>query len=330
MDNPPENIELALEQYLDEIGKSRADSTLQTYAYTVNKFKNTLIQRNLVPANTPLKAISNEWLHWFLDDLRVLEPTTERGYLAPILGFYEYVVAKNWLELNLTELRYFVKRRQRKLPERVHRFPKRQIEKLLKSLDELANGSFKDDREQLTVLRDRALLYLLADTGLRVSEACSLKRGHIDWDEADLFVIGKGNKEARVRISERALARLRLYLQTRADLDLTQPLSAAKLPLFARHDKRISKHIAVISPRAVQQIIDRWVSQFLGQEYLYEVTPHSFRHYFVTTVLRSTGGDVEIAKKLARHADISTTMRYAHLSDDELDKAYYDIFNEKS
>jgi len=325
--NIPQNVEQALELYLEEIGKSRAVSTLQTYAYTVNKFKVTLTRRDIIPANTPLLEMTNEWLYWFLDDLRVLEATTERGYLAPIIGFYEYVVAKNWLDLNLTEIRYFIKRRQRKLPEKAQRFPKRQIEKLLKSLDDLANGSFKDDREQLTVLRDRALVYLLADTGLRVSEACSLRRGHIDWDEADLFVIGKGNKEARIRISERALARLRLYLQAREPLDLVQSPSPTDLPLFARHDKRVSNRLLPISPRSVQQTIDRWVLHFLGQKYLYEITPHSFRHYFVTTILRSTGGDIEVAKKLARHADISTTMRYAHLSDEELDQVYYDIFD---
>jgi integrase/recombinase XerC len=323
----PENVEQALELYLEEIGKSRASSTLSTYYYTIKKFKDTLIQHDLSPAETRLQAMTNEWIHWFLDDLRTLEPTTERGYLAPVLGFYDYVVAKNWLDLNLTELRYFIKRRQRKLPEKARRFPKQQIEKLLKALDELTNGPFKDDRQHLTVLRDRALLYLLADTGLRVSEACSLKRGHVDWDEADLFVVGKGNKEARIRISERTLARLRLYLSQREALDITQAPAPADLPLFARHDKRVSKRVLPLSPRSVQQLIDRWVSRFLGDAHLREITPHTFRHYFVTTILRSTGGDVEVAKKLARHADISTTMRYAHLSDEELDKVYYDIFD---
>ena len=324
----PDTIELALELYLEEVGKSRAGSTLRTYYYTINKFKLTLTAHDLPPATTPLSKMTNEWLHWFLDDLRILEPTTERGYLAPIIGFYEYVVAKNWLDLNLTEMRYFIKRRQRKLPEKARRFPKQQLEKLLKSLDGLTGGPFKDDREQLAVLRDCALLYLLADTGLRVSEACSLTRGHIDWAEADLFVKGKGDKEARIRISTRALARLKAYLDCRASLDASQPDSADDLPLLARHDKRAGKRLLPVSPRSVQQTIDRWVLQFLGQKYLYEITPHSFRHYFVTTVLRSTGGDVEVAKKLARHADISTTMRYAHLSDEELDKVYYDIFDE--
>jgi integrase/recombinase XerC len=326
----PQNIEQALELYLEEVGKSRASSTLNTYHYIIEKFKVTLTQHDVLLARTPLSAMTNEWIQWFLDDLRTLEPTTERGYLAPVIGFYDYVVAKNWLDLNLTEMRYFIKRRQRKLPEKAQRFPKRQIERLLQALDDLArSGPFKDDRQQLTILRDRALLYLLADTGLRVSEACSLKRGQVDWDEADLFVIGKGNKEARIRISQRTLARLQLYLKKREELDVTQAPSPTNLPLLARHDKRAGDKILPMSPRSVQQMIDRWVSRFLGNAYLYEITPHTFRHYFVTTILRSTGGDIEVAKKLARHADISTTMRYAHLSDEELDRVYYDIFDAK-
>jgi site-specific recombinase XerD len=324
----PKTIEQALELYLEEIGKSRASSTLSTYYYTINKFKSTLAEHDVPPANTPLSAMTNEWIHWFLDDLRTLEPSTERGYLAPVLGFFDYVVAKNWLDLNLTEMRYFIKRRQRKLPEKAQRFPKRQVEQLLRSLDEIANGPFKDDREQLTILRDRALLYLLGDTGLRVSEACSLKRGYVDWDEADLFVTGKGNKEARIRISQRTLDRLQLYLNKREELlDAVQTPAPTGLPLFARHDKRAGNKVLPLSPRSVQQMIDRWVSRFLGDVHLREITPHTFRHYFVTTILRSTGGDVEVAKKLARHADISTTMRYAHLSDEELDRVYYDIFD---
>lgn len=324
----PDSVEQALDAYLEEVGKSRAGSTLNTYYYIVEKFKTTLTQRQILPAETPLEQLTNEWLHWFLDDLRTLEPTTERGYLAPILGFYEYVVSKSWLDLNLTELRYFVKRRQRKLPQKAQRFPKQQVEKLLKALDTQAGGLFQDDRERLTALRDCALLYLLADTGLRVSEARSLTRRQIDLDEQDLFVTGKGNKEARIRVSNRAIDRLNSYLTGRQALDMAQSGPPLDLPLFARHDKRASKKVLPLSSRAIQQMVDRHVEQFLGSAYLREITPHTFRHYFVTTVLRGTGGDIEVAKKLARHADISTTMRYAHLSDEELDQTYYELFNE--
>ncbi|MCE7861514.1 MAG: hypothetical protein DYG86_17240 [Chloroflexi bacterium CFX2] len=59
-----------------------------------------------------------------------------------------------------------------------------------------------------------------------------------------------------------------------------------------------------------------------------KITPHSFRHYFVTTVLRGTG-NLKIAQELARHKNIQVTQRYTHLSDDELDKAYHEVFERK-
>jgi site-specific recombinase XerD len=47
----------------------------------------------------------------------------------------------------------------------------------------------------------------------------------------------------------------------------------------------------------------------------------------VTTVLRASGGNLKLAQELARHRNITVTQRYAHLSDDELDRGYYDIFD---
>jgi integrase/recombinase XerC len=77
-----------------------------------------------------------------------------------------------------------------------------------------------------------------------------------------------------------------------------------------------------------RNIVDERVREALGAEAEGKITPHSFRHYFVTTVLRASG-NLKLAQELARHANISVTQRYAHLSDDELDKGYFDIFEKR-
>jgi integrase/recombinase XerC/integrase/recombinase XerD len=309
------NVEQALSLYLKEIGKSRSVNTLKSYTASVEKFKATLTSRGLPPDTTPVSSMSNTWVEWLLDDLRHLAPTTERSTVAAIVGFYEYAQAKEWTNLNFGALRHFLKRRQRKLPKREVHFPKQQIEQFLHELDTQANGPFQTDRERLTVLRDRALFYLLADSGLRVSEACALQHGQIDREAGEAWIIGKGNKEARIRISERALNRLEDYLQARRELDEKNSLNG-DAPLLARHDKRAGERILPLKPRAVQ-----WALKSR------DFTPHTFRHYFVTTVLRKSGGDVELAQKMARHSNVQTTLRYAHLSDDELNTGYDAIFN---
>jgi len=77
-----------------------------------------------------------------------------------------------------------------------------------------------------------------------------------------------------------------------------------------------------------RNIVTDRVREILGEESVGKITPHSFRHYFVTTILRGSG-NLKLAQELARHSNIQVTQRYAHLSDDELDKGYYDIFEKK-
>ena len=57
------------------------------------------------------------------------------------------------------------------------------------------------------------------------------------------------------------------------------------------------------------------------QENASRITPHSFRHYFVTKVVRATH-NIKVAQDLARHENISTTEIYTHLVDQDLDEFY--------
>jgi site-specific recombinase XerD len=181
--------------------------------------------------------------------------------------------------------------------------------------------------ERLRNLRDRAFLLALADTGLRVHEACELRRGDIDWNEGRAIIIGKGDREAMIRFSNRSLDALKYYLNTRAELDGRSKKPLATLPVFARHDKGAGKTIKPFTTTTGRNIVNLRVNEALGPEYVGLITPHSLRHYFVTIVLQASG-NLKLAQKLARHQNIAVTQRYAHLSDDELDRGYHEIFND--
>jgi integrase len=185
-----------------------------------------------------------------------------------------------------------------------------------------------DANEKLRAMRDRAFLLTLADTGLRVHEACKMRRGDVDWNEGRALIIGKGDKQAVVRFSTRSMHALKDYLSLRATLDGGSGRPLPSLPLFARHDKGAGKKIKPITPTTGRNIVAERVEMILGKEATGTITPHSFRHYFVTTVLKGSG-NLKLAQELARHSNIQVTQRYAHLSDDELDKGYYDIFEKK-
>lgn len=100
-----------------------------------------------------------------------------------------------------------------------------------------------------------------------------------------------------------------------------RPLTS--LPLFARHDKGAGKKVKPITTCTGRNIVAEWVETILGREALGTITPHSFRHYFVTRILQNSG-NLKLAQELARHSNIAVTQRYAHLSDSELDKGYMD------
>jgi integrase len=167
---------------------------------------------------------------------------------------------------------------------------------------------------------------MLADTGLRIHEAVALRRGDLDWNEGRAILIGKGNREAVVRFSSRSLRYLKAYLDGRSVQDGASGRPLRSLPLFARHDKGAGDRVLPISTTTGRAIVHQRTAEALGDRPSAAITPHSFRHYFVTTVLRGSGGNLKMAQELARHRSIAVTQRYAHLSDDELDRGYHEIF----
>ncbi len=181
---------------------------------------------------------------------------------------------------------------------------------------------------ELRNMRDRGIILVLADTGLRTEEVCKLRCGDVNWESKRVVLKVHGSKKEVVRFSARSIDVTKEYLRLRQILDLEsgQPLSS--LPLFARHDKGAGKKIKPITPTTIRRIIAESVQQILGDEATGSITPHTFLHYFVTTIMRSTG-NLKLAQELARHKNIQVTQRYAHLNDDELDKGYYEIFEKK-
>ena len=119
------------------------------------------------------------------------------------------------------------------------------------------------------------------------------------------------------------------HVALRAELDGGSGKQLTALPLFARHDKGTGKKIKPITPTTGRNIVAERVKQALGNEAEGHITPHSFRHYFVSTILRASS-NLKLAQKLARHENIQITQRYAHIDDEELDKGYYEVFEKRT
>lgn len=177
--------------------------------------------------------------------------------------------------------------------------------------------------------RNFAFIVFLADTGLRVHEACKLNRGDVDWKQLHGVIVGKGNKQATFRISDRAAGLLRRYLNMRAERDGAQNIPLYRLPVFARHDDAAGKAIKHMTPTTGRNITTDMVTRVLGNlaDPQKPITPHKFRHFLIDRARRQ--GGIMLAKGLARHESLKTTEGYFHLDDEELDRGYQEMFREQ-
>lgn len=320
-------IKDCIERYLNSVKLSRSANTYRTYANAMHLFSDVLTANGLDLEVSEIDLLKEDAVIWMATALKDFSSATEQVYMTAVVGLYEYIAGENLAPINLPRVRLLIKQRTRRPGIRLPQFPKSDIETVLVYAENLNKKLTDSTEERLINLRDRAFLITLADTGLRVHEACNLHRGDIDWHESRAVIIGKGNKEAVLRFSKRSLSAMKDYLHSRAELDGVGGKALASLPVFARHDKATGKKIKPISTTTGRAIVRDRVRECLGEDAVGTITPHSFRHYFVTTILGSSG-NLKLAQVLARHTNIAVTQRYSHLADDELDKKYQEIFDD--
>lgn len=315
----------ALQEFLVVIRLTRSENTTRAYTNSLAAFAKVLEEHNIDPRTVNIFELSENAIGWVATYLKDYAPATEQLYITAITRFYQFLVAEDLAPINLEKVRLLAKTRTRRPGIRLPQFPKEDINKVIDHALMIPKINTLKENEHLINLRDSSFILSLADTGMRVHEICQLRRGDINWNEFKAIIIGKGDKQAVVRFSNRSIISIKAYLFARSLLDGNSGRPLQSLPVFARHDKGAGKKIKPITTTTGRNIVKRRVKQAGATG---TITPHSFRHYFVTNVLNGSGGNLKLAQELARHKNIQVTQRYAHLSDDELDKGYHEIFNE--
>jgi site-specific recombinase XerD len=314
-----------INSYLDSVRMSRSQNTYRTYSNAMSLYSNVLRDHKVFPEKIDISELSENSIIWMTSELKNYSPSSEQCYLTAVVGFFEFLTGENLLQVNLPRIRLLIKQRSRRPGIRLPQFPRLEIETMIEHSLSLNALSTTNLESRLINYRDRAFIITLADTGLRVHEACQLRRGDIDWNEFRAAIIGKGDRQAIIRFSSRSIRCIKDYLTLRAEIDGASGKSLQSLPIFSRHDRSVGNNVIPISTTTGRQIIADRVRECLGEKAVGSITPHSFRHYFVTTVLLASG-NLKLAQELARHKNIAVTQRYSHLADDELDKRYLDIF----
>jgi site-specific recombinase XerD len=145
--------------------------------------------------------------------------------------------------------------------------------------------------------RYRLMLFMLIQSGLRMEEACSIRRSWINIPAHELRVIGKGNKERIVPIGKTVAMLLKDFMEQVEPSDSVWLFPAATKSGYWHHS----------GFRGCLQL----ACKKLG---LKAIHPHQLRHFFATRTLED-GAKLEVISKILGHANVSITAEiYRHIS----------------
>lgn len=157
--------------------------------------------------------------------------------------------------------------------------------------------------------RDRAIIEMLYNTGMRLSEAAQLKHGDIDFVSDTIKVLGKRNKERIIPFNKQLKEVLKLYNINK----LNEGMDTADTSRFFVTNSGKPVYVKFIYHK---------VHQYLSLVSTHKKrSPHVLRHSFATHMLNN-GADLNAIKELLGHANLSATQVYTHNSFEKLKEVY--------
>ena len=163
-------------------------------------------------------------------------------------------------------------------------------------IDSIVNLIGEFSKEEWLKKRDLALLTLIYGSGMRISEALSLTKNHLN-NNGVVVITGKGNKQRMIPLLPIVEKRIDEYLAA-----LPHQINNNE-PIFL--GLRGKKYQAAAFEKLIQNI-----REFLSLPDT--ISPHSFRHSFATHLLEA-GGDLRTIQELLGHSSLSTTQRYTKI-----------------
>lgn len=285
-----------IELYLQELAQLRqaSEHTVSNYQRDLKQFTAYLAQENPI---SNWQDLTRQHLRHYLvyRHQQGLSPRSLQRQLSCVRAFLFFLQQQHLITDNPAD--------GLKAPKTGQLLPKPvDIDQLQHALDHA------DDGQTETELRDKAILELFYACGLRLAELVSMDLAQLDFQQQQVRVLGKGNKERLVPFGQQASLALQAWLEVRPNW-LKNPDDRA-LFLGVR-GKRINR-------ATVQQTLAR-----IGQEQGLSdrLHPHRLRHSFASHLLESSG-DLRGVQELLGHADISSTQIYTRLDYQHLAQVY--------
>ena len=153
---------------------------------------------------------------------------------------------------------------------------------------------------------EKCILEVLYQTGIRKAELCGMTFENVNLQSNEIKIVGKGNKERIIPISENLSAVLENYVQIR------KPATEFKSYFFVnRKGKKLTEKFVYV-------VVNKYLSLITTKE---KRSPHILRHSFATHVL-DNGAEISKVKKILGHSSLASTQVYTNANIEQLKKVF--------
>ena len=281
---------LLVESFLDNswLEKNLSENTLASYKNDLSKFykfteKN---NKNVIIADH-LMIIS--YLSVLIDE-GLASKTISRN-ISALKSFYAYLLKFGHIKINPTE---------NIEPPKSGLFLPTTL-----SVEETERLLNSPSNENYIELRDKAMLFALYASGMRISELINLTLNHLDLNRGSVQVLGKGNKERLIPITDQAIKIIQIYLLQSRDR-------------LAKNKDHIYVFLSTHGKKMTRQSFWHRLKIYMRRERIEkDIHPHTLRHAFATHMLNN-GADLRSVQLLLGHSDLSTTQIYTHVAQSEI------------
>ena len=266
-----------------KLERNHSDNTIEAYRHDLLMLLDFLKEHDLQPT-----AVKLEDLQQFAVTLheKGVVAKSQARILCGVRAFYRFLLLDGYIDADPSELL-----ESPKLPFHIPEYL------TLEEVDQL-EASF--DMSKPESQRNRAIIEVLFSCGLRVSELVNLKLSDLYLEEKFVRVIGKGNKERLVPISDKAIHELELWFSDRCHLDIKK--GEEDYVFLNRRGSHLTRVMILIMIK--RQAEEAGIKKV--------ISPHTLRHSFATALLKG-GADFRVIQALLGHEDIGTTEIYTHI-----------------
>lgn len=288
-------IQFTINCFLEYIETERRLSiaTLNVYQSELERFRDYLAEELGI---TEIESVDTksvrEWQASLMD--KGLSPNSIKRALSALSSWFKYLRQQHMVSTDI-----MAKIAPPKTPKRLPIFYREQELEKIYTQDDLFPDTFEGKRDKL-------LLQILYETGIRRAEIAGLKESSIDFSSHTIKVLGKRDKERIIPIENELAHNISEYLTLKRKI--------TELPeLFL-----ITKKGKPMNEPQIYQVVKKYMTTLSNAP---RISPHIFRHSFATHMLNE-GADINALKELLGHSDIAATEVYTHVTREHLKDTY--------